>query len=802
MLAARIAALIALAGLTATAAGAATSVLPDGHVLTPAGFTIPVEAFASSQALSPDGKFLAVLAQDAGAIDLIATSRSQLADRLPVPNATGMTWTTDGLYVTRGYTGIVARYRYDGPSSKRAPMLTKDLDLHVDAQGLVNGVAEDPATKRLAVARTADREVVVYDDQTGGVLARLRTTGEPFAVAFVPGGIIATLYDSDHVDLFHGASPTAQPIATGPHPTEMLVDGGRVFVANADGHDVVAIDLASATVTNHYDLGIGTKPPPGQTPAGMAISNDRRTLFVAESGYNDVAMVDLGRGKVSGRIPTGWYPTGISFAAAPTVPGKDMRPRAQLWITSAQGLGEQPDPAGEWGGTYTGFVQHLIVTPELFAGWTANVMRNDRLTPQPVARRAGLPPIKHVVFIVRENKHFDEEFADIPNTNSDRNLLLFGRRYTPNAHALAEQYTTFDNLRSNGEASIYGHAWTTQAIANDYHERNAHTGESAPNDISARVPYSIWPYPVSGEDSITQADMNFDWFQNLADLPKGPRMNVAPVFGPRGELIDELQRKHVPFRVYGEQMTMRGDGTIDPALAAHADRDYPGAHIDFSVLDVDRAKLFLADVAKHGLSTYSYLTLPTDHTAGARAGFYQPQSYVANNDVALGEIIGGLSKRPDWRDTIVIVTCDDAQGTGDHLDSHRMPAFAVGPYIRRHFVSHTLYSQTSVLRTVEVLFGLDPLTIYDAFATPMRDMFALQPDLTSFAARATDIPMVKNPGTAASLSVPIDGPDAAQIAADSWRAVKGEVSYEAHEQYLRALGASTNVAAADDDMIK
>jgi hypothetical protein len=293
--------------------------------------------------------------------------------------------------------------------------------------------------------------------------------------------------------------------------------------------------------------------------------------------------------------------------------------------------------------------------------------------------------------------------------------------------------------------------------------------------------------------------MDFDWFTDLADLPNGPRTNVGPIFGPRGELIDELQRKHVAFRVYGEQMTMRADGTIAPGLAAHADRAYPGAHIDFGVLDVDRAKLFLADVAQHGLSTYSYLTLPTDHTAGFRPGFYRPQSYVANNDVALGEIVAGLSKRADWRDTVVFVTCDDAQGTGDHADSHRMPTFAVGPYVRRRFVSHTLYSQASVLKTVETLFGLAPLSIYDAFATPMRDAFARQPDMTSFRALASAIPLVKNPGTATSYAVPLDGADAAEIAADSWRAVYGDVSYEAHERYLQRIAGSTRIARTDPD---
>ena len=245
-------------------------------------------------------------------------------------------------------------------------------------------------------------------------------------------------------------------------------------------------------------------------------------------------------------------------------------------------------------------------------------------------------------------------------------------------------------------------------------------------------------------------------------------------------------------------MTMLPDGAIAPGLADHAAKDYPGTHIDFGVLDVDRAKLFLDDVGHRGLAAYSYLTLPTDHTAGSRPGFYQPQSYVANNDVALGQIVSGLSKRPEWRDTIVIVTCDDAQGTGDHVDSHRMPAFAIGPYVRRSFVSHTHYSQTSVLRTVELLFGLDPLNVYDAAATPMLDMFAVQPASVPYAALATTVPMVRNPGVPAGLSFQLDGADAAAIAAEEWRAVKGQASEIAHERYLRTLGPSRLVARGDD----
>lgn len=779
---------------------------PDGRGIAPAGFTIPVESFASAMALSPDGRFLAVLSPDAGAVDVLDSRESVLVQRLVVPHASALTWTADGLYVARGYLGRIARFG-DGAGTgsagkaKLAGLVARDeLDVGV---GLVDGIAEDPATHRIALARTAEKRVELLDDATGRALATLTATGEPFSVGFAANDtLVATLYDSDHVDAWRDARGDAVRIPTGPHPTQLLVDGAFVFVANADGHDVVSIDAARMAVVAHYDLGVGPDPAPGQTPSAMVLSSDDRTLFVAESGFNDVAVVDLGARRVVARIPTGWYPTALAFASRPTVGKKDGRAKAQLWIASAKGLGSQPDPGGEWDGTYAGLVQHVVVEPRLFPAWTATVAAHDRFSVMSGATKlapARMPPIEHVVFVVRENKQFDEEFGDEPGADADPDLVLYGRTYTPNAHELAETYTLFDDFMGNGEASIYGHAWTTQGIANDYHERNAHTRDETTEGLASRVPWSIWPYAIAGEDTVTEATMDFDWFRNLDALPQGPRMNVSGIFGPRGELIDALARKHVPFRVYGEQMTMRPDGTIDPELVAHADRDYPGAHIDFGVLDTVRAGLFLDDVAKHGLAAYSYVTLPTDHTTGTDPGFYTPRSYVASNDVALGEIVAGLSKRPDWKNTIVFTTTDDPQGTGDHVDAHRMPAIAIGPYVRRGFVDHSAYSIPSFLRTVELIFGVEPLTIFDAAAPPMFDAFGTRPNVTRYTALPSNFPIEKNPGKPTQTSFDLDGPNSREIPAQEWASIKGSRSLALHERYLRRLGGATIAVDGDDE---
>jgi DNA-binding beta-propeller fold protein YncE len=785
-------------GIAATvpAHAASEATIPDGRTIAPAGFTVPVESFVTDLALSPDGALLAALSVDGHAVDVIDTKASVLVDRLALDAATGLAWTPDGLYVAQGYTGRIARFTYGAPAKKKATgsgfARRTDLDL---GPGLINGIAEDAATHRLAIARTGLHEVVVADDTTDSVTARYAASGEPFDVAFAGSGVVATLYDRDHVDAWDRPGAAARRIRTGPHPTRLLATGGRVFVADADGHDVVALDGATLRVLRTYDLSVTPGQPPGQTPAGMALDSDGKTLYVAESGFNDVAMLDLDAGTVSGRIPTGWYPTAVATLSRPTVGAKDARAKRQLWIASAKGLGSQPDPAGEWNGTYTGLVQHLVVDPSSFAGWSATVARNDGFDAATESSTSAIPAVKHIVVVVRENKQFDEEFGDEPQANADPSLLLYGRKFTPNIHALAERYTMFDNFMSDGEASIYGHAWLTQGMANDYHERNARERNDA-GVASPQVAWSIWPYPLTGpDDALPSAQMDFDWFQDLDALPAVPRINTSGVFGPRGELIDELQRRGVSYRVYGEQMTMLPSGKIAAGLAAHADRAYPGDHIDFGVRDTVRAKLFLDDVAAHGLAHYSYLTLPTDHTAGTRPGLLTPASFVADNDVALGEIIAGLSKRPEWRDTVVFVTPDDAQGTGDHLDAHRMPVFAVGPYVRRGYVDHEHLALPSILRTVELAFGLQPLNIYDAGARPV-DAFATQPEAVPYDALAANIPIVENPGKAtADLSFEIDGPESADIPRQEWLSIKGPQSLAAHEAYLERFG---QTMVADD----
>ena len=277
-----------------------------------------------------------------------------------------MTWTTDGLYVTGGYTGTVSRFTDDAKASNGRP-----------ASAYSSGIVEDPITHRIIVARTSEKEVAVLDDVSGHPIATLKMTGQPFGVALVGSHILATMYDSDHVDAWRDGTGDVRRIATGAHPTAILADGDRAFVANADGNDVVRIDGKTLSVARRFALGVSANAPPGQTPSGMVLSDDRTTLYVGESGLDDVAVIDLASGRVAARIPTGWYPMGVAFVRRSTVGKKDERLKPQLWVASAKGLGAQSNTDGEDNDAYTGLVQHLVVAPARYPEWTALAARNE-----------------------------------------------------------------------------------------------------------------------------------------------------------------------------------------------------------------------------------------------------------------------------------------------------------------------------------------------------------------------------------------------------------------------------------------
>ncbi|HTJ28524.1 MAG TPA: bifunctional YncE family protein/alkaline phosphatase family protein [Candidatus Limnocylindria bacterium] len=720
-------------------ASSLSGITPSGRTVQPAGFAIGLGNFPTDAVASPDGRFVAVA--DEGltpAIELVDVRKSVVTQRIDLPALWGsLMWTDRALYAGGAYSGHVYRFSYD-PKARTPLARGEDLAL---GTGLVGGVAVDESSRTLYAARTQAQRIDVVDLDNGSVRRSVPVGGQPYDVVLAGGQIAAALYNSDAVAFVDRAGGAVTTVTTGAHPTRLLARGDAVFAANADGEDAVEIAAPTHAVVRRFVLS-DAGGLPGATPAGLALDADGSRLYLAVSGLDEVAVFDRGTGNRIATIPAGWYPDAIAL----TAPATEKRRVPALWIADGKGIGVQPDPEGEWDGTYTGLLQHLSLK-DLPSAPTPRAP-----APRPVL--AAHAPVKHVVIIVKENKQVDEEFSDIPGVMGDMRLLVYGRHFTPNAHRLAEQYTIADWLDAEGEGSEYGHAWLTNAFANDYLQRNSPVTDHAGK--APRVAWSIWPRLAVDDKSIPDAAFDYDGDKDLRALGIAPRANPAGIFGPNGEIFDAAARAGISFRVYGEQLRVMADGTIDPLLKGHLAENYPGAHIDFDVLDTQRAKLFLDDLRTHGLAALTYMTLPDDHTAGNDPGYYTPESFVANNDEALGQIIAGLSRRPEWKDTLVFITFDDPQGTGDHLDDHRVGAIVVGGAARRNYVSHARYSHMSILRTTEALLGLHPLTINDAYAAPMDDVIARQPTAMPYAPVVPDVPMRRNPGMPRVKSFPVD----------------------------------------------
>ncbi|HMA46312.1 MAG TPA: alkaline phosphatase family protein, partial [Frankiaceae bacterium] len=493
--------------------------------------------------------------------------------------------------------------------------------------------------------------------------------------------------------------------------------GDELFVADTDADTVSVVDAATFAVTATIDLAPYRGAPVGSSPDALAVSPDGRSLYVANAGDDDVAVVDLrkGRERVRGLIPTGWYPTGVEI-------GSDGR---RLFVLNAKGLGAGPNPNGpnpytdarrrgtpEWQSQYIGsMIQGTLSTvdvpdPARLARYTRQVYRNndfgdrDRLRtsgsrPQRVVpRRVGDPsPVKHVIYVVKENRTYDQVLGDLGKGNGDPSLTLFDRRSTPNQHELASRFVTLDNFYANAEVSADGWSWSTAAYANTY------TQKSWPPNYGGRNK----PYDFEGG--------------NLATSPgRDPE---------RGYLWDRLDQDAVSYRNYGFWIVL--PGTVDrpnevagtePSLAAHTDHAFPG--YNNAIKDQVRVDEWLREFHRYeadgSLPTVELLRLPDDHTSGTTPGAPTPKAQVADNDLALGRVVDAVSHSRYWNDTAVFVVEDDAQAGPDHVDAHRTTAQVISPYTQTGTVDSTFYSTVSMLRSLELIAGVRPLTQFDAAA--------------------------------------------------------------------------------------
>jgi len=597
--------------------------------------------------------------------------------------------------------------------------------------------------------------------------ASVKVGDRPYAAALSPDGrtlAVSNMGDGT-VSLLDSANLSERTrVPVGSQPNELAWSrDGRLFVANAGSNSVSVI--LNGAVTETVKTSLSPADPLGSTPDALAVSPDGRRLYVANGDNNDVAVIDTSvpkRSRVLGFIPTGWYPSALALAPNGRTlyigTGKGLSFRANNkpttpWTRTQPVSGQTYDYIG---GVLSGAVS-AVRLPDAngLAAYTRQVYANTPGLTQKTAQlgpdlSATLGKIKHVLYIIRENRTYDQVFGDLKAGNGDPNLTIFGAQVTPNAHALASHYVLLDNLYCNGEVSEDGHKWCDAAYATDFIER-------------------AWPSSYSSRGE--------------------PDGDARVTDSPAGEIWDNCARHGLTYRSYGEEADFTSTPNTAPVfqgskgLAGHANVEW--SQFPFGKgRDTQRAAIFLKELhqaEKTGVwPQFMVAWLPEDHTAGLKAGAYTPVAAVASNDQALGQIVEGISRSRFWKETAIFVIEDDAQNGPDHVDAHRTEGLVISPYVKRGAVDSTQYTTASMIRTMEMILKLPPMTQFDRGATPMLACFTATPDLTAWANIGPKVNLeAKNPGkgagTTASAKLDFSGPDRADpdaLNAILWHALR------------------------------
>jgi len=565
---------------------------------------------------------------------------------------------------------------------------------------------------------------VLLTDEAGQIKQRTKVGYRPYMAALSPDGLHLAVsnWGDQSISILDAKTLTSvDRIKVEQRPTAVVyTKDSRLFVSNAgsDSVSVITNGLVSATIRT----GFGGRSKVGSTPVHLAVSPDQNTLFVANAGNNCVTVVDIANpksAKVTGYIPTERYPVLVSV----TPDGKKLLigtakgnygPNAGSKVTleGAQIRGQQYGaPYRYIGQQLTGRLTILDVPSadelqKLSAKVKENMPDQKALLASAEFRdieRNALRKIKHVIYVIRENRTFDQVLGDLGRGNCDPSLTIFPRRVTPNGHKLADTFATYDNFYADGETSQAGHQWADAAYASDYCEKQ-------------------W---VLGYGRHGQVDSD-------------KRLTSSP-----GEYLWSQARKHgLKARVYGEYVDVQEDHNSlnDPEL--RKDPEKYGYSAKFEEIfarggrDTEKVDEFLREMREAekngGWPNLMVMALPDDHTHGFSAGSLSPYAMVGDNDLAVGNLVEAVSKSKFWKETAIFVVQDDAQDGPDHVDSHRTVAYVASPYAKRGILDSTHYSTASMLRTMGLMLGLPPLTQFDEAATPMINAFTTKPNFAAF----------------------------------------------------------------------
>jgi DNA-binding beta-propeller fold protein YncE len=538
---------------------------------------------------------------------------------------------------------------------------------------------------------------------------------------------------SGTVSLINVETGLTRHLDVGIHPTAIAISGGKAFVANAMSDTISEIDVAKGAVIRTIPLRWGSLRVLGGMPNALAIYGG--TLYVADGGDNAVCEVDIAAGQVRGFRPAGYFPTAIAL-------GPDGK---QAFVLNTKGNGSVNETLKGRSGNahdFQGTVTVVDLNDNLEAS-TATVARNNRWESNPgrPALKVYNGAIKHVLYIIKENRTYDEVFGDLPQGNGDPKLCSLGEKVMPNHRKIAQEFTLFDNGYVSGTNSADGHAWSTQCLANDYLEH-------------FYVGYSR-TYPDDGDCAMSISNGGALWD---AAAKKGRSIRVY------GEFCDDKLATYDPkpkdwFELWEDrkQGTHRFKMTADTTVAGV--RPYINHEVHYWPLiqsDQHRADVFIREYqefsAQDKVPNLMIMSLPCDHTEGLDPNYPAPRAMMADNDLALGRVVEAVSHSPQWRETCIFVVEDDAQSGPDHVDGHRTVFMAISPFNKRRAVDSSFYTQTNMIRSIEMMLGLDPMNKFDSVADAMIGCFRDTLDVTPYNAVANNVPLDERNPTSAKLS--------------------------------------------------
>jgi YVTN family beta-propeller protein len=708
--------------------------LPNGWSLTPVGKSLPLGDLPLNIAVSKTGKYIAVTnnGQSTQSIQLFDAKKEIELDNIKIAKSWyGLKFSADEkrLYASGGNDNLILQY-----SIINNKLVTSDtFKIGTNKKELLSpaGIEVDDAKQILYVVTKENNTLYTISLKTKEILSQIKLDGEAYACLLSPdkNTLYISCWGCDKIIMFDTNLKTvASTIAVGDNPNEIILNkqGTVLFVANANDNSVSIIDLKKQKVIETLNAALYPNAPSGSGTNGLALSADEKILYIANADNNCIAVFNVSvvsKSLSKGFIPVGWYPTnvkvvgqkifvsngkGFSSQANPYGPSPFKKREAVIY---QQGDTSKPIGVQYIAGLFKGTMSIISVPNEkqlnifskaVYANTPYTKTKEidaDGMVGNPIPKKVGdKSPIKYVFYVIKENRTYDQVLGDVKNGNGDTSLCLFGEKITPNQHKLVNEFVLLDNFYVDAEVSADGHNWSMGAYATDYLEKT-------------------WPTSYGGRGGKYDAEGNREVANNKA-----------------GFIWDLCKRNKVSYRTYGEFADNFKPNI--PSIKNNMCNYFEGYNT--SISDTIRFEQWKKDfdslIAINAVPQFNSVRFGNDHTEGLRKGRPTPQVFLADNDYAVGKFIEHLSKSGIWNETAIFILEDDAQNGADHVDAHRSTAYVAGGFVKRNFVDHTMYSTSSMLRTIELILGMPPMTQYDAAAMPMFNCFQANVTASNFTA--------------------------------------------------------------------